>query len=45
MLLLKKLSRRPKKLDQLKKIDKLPILPRKWKRESPNSKRNTSTFG
>jgi len=43
--LLKRLSMRPRELDMLKKIDKLLILPRKWKRGDLNSKTNMNMFG
>lgn len=45
MLLLKRLSIRLKKLEKLKKTNNLLILPRKWKKESPNSKKSTNTSG
>ena len=43
--LLKKPLKRPRKLDKLKKINNLQISPRKWKRESLNSKTNMNMFG
>ena len=45
MLLLKRLSIRLKKQEKLKKTNKMLISPRKWKKESPNSKKSTSTSG
>ena len=45
MLLLKRLSIRLKKQEKLKKTNKTLISPRKWKKESPNSKKSTSTSG
>jgi len=45
MPLLKRLSMRPREPGMLKMKDKLPILPRNWKREDLNSKTNMNTFG
>jgi len=45
MLLLKRLSIRPKKQEKLKRTNKTLISPRKWKKESPNSKKSTNTSG
>ena len=47
--LLRRLPKRPtSKLwppERLKKRDKLPTMPRKWPRESPNSENNSNMFG
>ena len=45
MLLLKRLSIRLKKQEKLKKTNKTLISPRKWKKESLNSKKSTNTSG
>jgi hypothetical protein len=45
MTLLKRLTTRLKMPERLKKIDKQPISPRKWKRDSLNLKRSMNTSG
>ena len=42
---LKKLLMRPRKQEKLKKINKLLIWQKKWRRESLNSKKSTNMFG